>query len=83
MIFMGSGSKTTREARFLPADQPAGTFKIVLPRQDGHDYAVDHYQGQFYITTNKDAKKSRRGSLRRSMTLRKRTGSRSLRTIPK
>jgi len=59
MIFMGSGSKTTREVRFLPADQPAGTFKIVLPRQDGHDYAVDHYQGQFYITTNKDAKNSR------------------------
>jgi oligopeptidase B len=43
----------------LPADTPMGEFKIVIPRQDGHEYEVDHYGGQFYITTNKDAKNFR------------------------
>ena len=46
--------------RYLPARQPdAASFKIVLPRQAGHEYDVDHYNGQFYITTNKDAKNFR------------------------
>lgn len=59
MIFMGSYAKTSREFRYLRADNPAGEFKIVLPRQEGHEYDVDHYKGLFYITTNKDAKNFR------------------------
>jgi len=59
MIFVASFAKTSREFRYLPADNPSGEFKIVLPRQDGHEYEVDHYGGQFYITTNKDAKNFR------------------------
>ena len=34
-------------------------FKVVLPRQAGHEYDVDHYNGEFYITTNKGAKNFR------------------------
>jgi oligopeptidase B len=56
VVFLASYAKTSREYRYLPADQPAGTFTVVLPREDGHEYDVDHYQGQFYITTNKGAK---------------------------
>ncbi len=59
IIFMGSYSKTSREIRYLPADNPTGEFKIVLPRADGHEYDVDHYNGQFYITTNRNAKNFR------------------------
>jgi hypothetical protein len=55
MIFVASYAKTSKEFRYLPADNPMGEFKVVLPRQAGHEYDVDHYQGQFYITTNKDA----------------------------
>ena len=59
IIFLGSYAKTSRELRYLPADNPTGEFKIVLPRADGHEYDVDHYNGKFYITTNKNAKNFR------------------------
>jgi oligopeptidase B len=59
MIFVASFAKTSREYRYLPADQPTGDLRVVVPRQDGHEYDVDHYQGQFYITTNKGAKNFR------------------------
>jgi len=59
MIFLESESKTSHEYRFLPADNPGGQFKIIAPREPGHEYDVNHYEGQFYITTNKDAKNFR------------------------
>ncbi|HEY3131355.1 MAG TPA: S9 family peptidase [Acidobacteriota bacterium] len=59
MIFLGSHAKTSREFRYLRANNPTGQFKVILPRQDGHEYDVDHYNGLFYITTNKDAKNFR------------------------
>ena len=59
MIFLGSFAKTSREFRYLSADNPTGEFKVIVPRQDGHEYDVDHYNGHFYITTNKDAKNFR------------------------
>jgi oligopeptidase B len=59
MIFVGSYAKTSREIRYLDAGNPTGTFKIVLPREAGHEYDVDHYNGLFYITTNKAAKNFR------------------------
>ena len=59
MIFLGSYAKTSRELRYLSANNPIGEFKVILPRQDGHEYDVDHYNGLFYITTNKNAKNFR------------------------
>jgi len=59
MIFLSAFAKTSRELRYLSADNPSGDFKVILPRQDGHEYDVDHYNGLFYITTNKDAKNFR------------------------
>ena len=59
VLFVGSYAKTSREFRYLRADDPTGTFKVVLPREEGHEYDVDHYQGKFFITTNKGAKNFR------------------------
>ncbi len=59
MLFLTSYAKTMREARYLPAEMTMGEWKIVLPRQVNHEYAVDHYNGEFYITTNKNAENFR------------------------
>jgi len=59
MLFLTSHAKTMREARYLPAEMPMSEWKIVLPRQEGHEYAVDHYNSEFYITTNKNAENFR------------------------
>jgi oligopeptidase B len=59
MIFLTSYAKTSREIRYLPAGNPTGEFKVIFPREDGHEYDVDHYKGLFYITTNKGAKNFR------------------------
>jgi oligopeptidase B len=59
MIFLGSYAKTSSEQRFLNADQPHGEFRIILPREDGHEYDADHYEGRLFIRTNKDAKNFR------------------------
>ena len=59
MMFLSSNAATMREYRYLPADQPNGEWKIVLPREKDHEYAVDHYNGEFYITTNKNAENFR------------------------
>jgi oligopeptidase B len=55
MIFLSSYAKTMREVRYLPADQPMGEWKIILPREKDHEYSIDYYNGEFYITTNKNA----------------------------
>jgi oligopeptidase B len=52
-------STDTWESRTLDSGTPAGEFKVVLPREKGHKYEVDHRDGLFYIRTNKDAKNFR------------------------
>jgi oligopeptidase B len=59
VIFVGSYAKTSTEVRYLPADTPNGTLTMVVPRSPEHEYDVDHYDGLFYITTNKQAKNFR------------------------
>ncbi len=49
-----SASSTTTEQRFLAADEPAGTWTTLLPRETGHEYTADHRDGLFYIRTNRD-----------------------------
>ena len=55
MLFIGSYAKTMREYRYLSADNPTGEWKVISPRKEGHEYSADFYNGEFYITTNKDA----------------------------
>lgn len=53
-IIIGSGSTLTSEYRILAADNPDGEFKVVQPRIRGMEYTISHYEGFFYILTNKD-----------------------------
>jgi oligopeptidase B len=55
MLFVSSYAKTMRESRYLPADNPTGEWKIISPRREGHEYAADFNNGEFFIVTNKDA----------------------------
>lgn len=51
-LIVYSGSLTTTEARFLPADAPASEWQILLPRQQEREFEVDHHDGHFYIRVN-------------------------------
>lgn len=53
VIFLQSGAKTMSEYRWIPADNPNADWKIVMPREEGHEYTVNHYDGKFYIRTKK------------------------------
>jgi oligopeptidase B len=59
IIIATSYAKTMRETRYIPADQPAAEWKVVLPKEKDHEYTVDHYDGEFYIITNKKAENFR------------------------
>jgi oligopeptidase B len=51
-ILLHSHSSTTSEARFLSARTPTAQFQVVEPRQQDHEYNVDHHGERFYIRTN-------------------------------
>jgi oligopeptidase B len=51
-LILQSGSHTTTEEQFLPADQPAGEWRLIEPRQDNIEYYVDHRNGHFYLRVN-------------------------------
>jgi oligopeptidase B len=51
-LFLGAGSFTTSEWRYLPADQPEGAWQMFTAREKDHEYAVDHGGDRFYIRTN-------------------------------
>jgi oligopeptidase B len=58
-ILLGTDSTDTWEMRYLDAADPSGKFKVVLPREKGHKYDLEHREGLFYIRTNKGAKNFR------------------------
>ncbi len=55
-LFLISGSFTSTEVRYLPAGDPGGAWRMVLPREPDHEYQVDHGREPdgdvFYIRTN-------------------------------
>jgi oligopeptidase B len=59
VISLVAAAKTSTEYRYLMADNPTGEFKVIIARRDGHEYSVEHYNDQFYIVTNDDAKNFR------------------------
>jgi oligopeptidase B len=59
VIFLQMFSKTSNEARYLRADDPNGTLKVIIPRTPEHEYDVDYRDNLFYIRTNKGAKNFR------------------------
>jgi oligopeptidase B len=59
IIVLAIFSKTSTEARYIPADKPDAALKVILPREPDHEYDVDHRGDLFYIRTNKGAKNFR------------------------
>ena len=59
-LLLTIASHTTSEVRSLSADQPLADFRLIAPREDEHEYYVDHHTGPagdstggiFYIRTN-------------------------------
>ncbi len=51
-IFLGSGSHTTTEVRYIPADQPNAEWKLMQPRRQDIEYYPDHNGDFFYIRVN-------------------------------
>ena len=58
-LFADSRSSTTSEARYMHSDRPQDALQVILPREEKHEYDVEHRDGLFYIRTNKDAKNYR------------------------
>ncbi len=58
-IMLGHGSTDTSEVQLLAADEPLGEFKPFLPREDGHEYEIDHANGRFFIRSNWEAENFR------------------------
>jgi oligopeptidase B len=51
-VVLGIGSLTTSEARFLPAAEPRGEWRLVAPRIREEEYDVEHHGDVFYIRAN-------------------------------
>jgi len=58
-VFFPVQSHTTSEWRFVPASAPAAELKIVAPREQEHEYSVDHRGDLFYILTNDKGRNNR------------------------
>jgi oligopeptidase B len=59
-LFIQSGSFTSSETRYLEADQPAGTFRVFLPRQKDVQYGLDDHPEAFYLTYKDNQAKNRK-----------------------
>ncbi len=53
-IIIACYSTLTNEYHVLNADNPNGKFEVFQPRVRGLEYSISHYDGHFYILTNKD-----------------------------
>jgi oligopeptidase B len=42
-LLLNIASHTTSEVRFLPANQPNAAFRLIAPREDNHEYYIDHH----------------------------------------
>jgi oligopeptidase B len=45
-LMLTAASHTASEVRYLPAGQPDGKFLLIAPREDEHEYYVDHHPGR-------------------------------------
>jgi oligopeptidase B len=51
-LILESASHITTESWFLPADKPLDAFTLIAPREDEHEYSIDHRNGLWFIRTN-------------------------------
>ena len=58
-IMIGSYQTLSSEIRYIDATKVDDKFKVFLPREKDHEYAIDHFKNHFYIRTNQEAKNFR------------------------
>ncbi len=58
-LLLGSAQTQSSEYRFLDAGNPSGEFQLFLPREENHEYSIDHFGDKFFIRTNWEAKNFR------------------------
>ncbi len=58
-LLLHLGSALTSEVRFQDANDPLGTFQVMLPRRQDVEYDATHHGEFFYIRTNENAKNFR------------------------
>ncbi|MEL6133448.1 MAG: S9 family peptidase, partial [Bacteroidota bacterium] len=58
-IMIVSGATLTTEYQYLKADDPEGSFSVLEPRKQEHEYSVEHFGDYFYILTNDKAENFR------------------------
>jgi len=51
-LLIESSSTVTTETRYARADDPELRFEVLLPRQRGHEYSVEHRDGEWIILSN-------------------------------
>jgi oligopeptidase B len=51
-IVLESASHITTESRVLAAADSEGQFTLISPREDEHEYSIDHRNGLWFIRTN-------------------------------
>lgn len=51
-LFIASESTTSSEWRYARTDDPQLQFKVVLPREEDHEYQIDHIDDRFLIRSN-------------------------------
>jgi oligopeptidase B len=51
-LVLESASHTTTESWVLPAAEPETAFTLIAPREDEHEYSIDHRNGLWFIRTN-------------------------------
>ncbi len=48
-------SSTTSEYRLIDANAPEKPMVVFSPRQEGREYYIDHFKGEFYIRSNHES----------------------------
>ncbi len=54
-LFIGSSSTMSDEWHFLDANNPAGKWTVIQPRERGLEYSVSQFEDHFYIVNNQMA----------------------------
>src|SRR6266550_4222502 len=55
-IMIQSSQTMASEYSYIRADQPDAPFKVIFPRERGHEYYANHFGDYFYILSNDHAK---------------------------
>jgi oligopeptidase B len=58
-ILLVSEQTLSTEYHYLEADNPDGSFEVFLPREERHEYAIDHLGDEFFVRTNWKARNFR------------------------